>query len=80
MPTVGHSEHIPRGEYVVAKTLEDNSVQYIMQCNQDLAYSLFGKAILDALRLNGEQGWILVNTQDWKSDFWKLKVKEIDDD
>lgn len=80
MPTIGHSEHVPMGEYVIAKTSDDGEVQYIMQATRDLAYSLFGAAILHKLRLDGEQGWVLINSKDWKNDYWKIKIHPEDEE
>ncbi len=46
-----------------------------MQCTPELAYALFGQAKLKQLRLEGEEGFIIVNPKDLASGYWGFRSK-----
>lgn len=79
MPTLATSKEIPRGEYVIGKNTirESGIIQFhtLMQCTPELAYALFGQAKLKQLRLEGEEGFIVVNPKDLASGYWGMTGK-----
>lgn len=71
------SKEVNRGEYVVAKnTLKPSGIvefTIIMQCTMDKAYELFAAAIFQKLRLEGDEGFLIVHPDDLTSGYWGFR-------
>ncbi len=76
MVTLATSPEIPRGNYFVGKhdIRESGVIEFkvILQCTFGPAYELFAQAILNDLRFNGDEGFLVVNSEDLRSGYWGM--------
>ena len=76
MATLCTSKECARGEYIVARnTLKPSGIvefTIIMQCTHGAAYDLFAQAIWQKLRLEGDEGFLIVHPEDLASGYWGM--------
>ncbi len=84
MPTLATSPEIPRGNYYIGtNTIRESGIlefHIILQCTFGPAYELFAQAILNDLRFNGDEGFLIVNPKDLAAGYWGFKGNPEEDE
>lgn len=84
MVTLATSPEIARGNYYIgAKDVRPSGIiefHIILQCTFGAAYELFAQAILNDLRFNGDEGFLIVNPKDLASGYWGMTGKPEEDE